>query len=117
LVAKNISLMGTLGLKNYQDAVVAARILEANRLPFDQVVSHQLPLDRVGDVIEAQNAWTMSLSARTISRCANDCARLPQVVSVRPVAETMVRSVGQGPVLTNTPTAIVAMINPYSTTS
>ena len=56
LVAKNISLMGTLGLENYQDAVTAGRILEAGRLPFDQVVSHQLPLDRVGDAIEALNS-------------------------------------------------------------
>ena len=56
LVAKNISLMGTLGLENYQDAVIAGRILEAGRLPFDRVVSHQLPLDRVADAIEALNS-------------------------------------------------------------
>jgi threonine dehydrogenase-like Zn-dependent dehydrogenase len=56
LVAKNISLMGTLGLENYQDAVVAGRILEAGRLPFDQVVSHQLSLDRVAEAIDALNS-------------------------------------------------------------
>jgi L-iditol 2-dehydrogenase len=56
LVAKNISLMGTLGLENYQDAVVAGRILEAGRLPFERLVSHQLPLDRVADAIEALNS-------------------------------------------------------------
>jgi L-iditol 2-dehydrogenase len=56
LVAKNISLMGTLGLENYQDAVVAGRILEAGRLPFERMVSHQLPLERVGDAIEALNS-------------------------------------------------------------
>ena len=56
LVAKNISLMGTLGLENYQDAVTASRILEAGRLPFDRLVSHQLPLHRVADAIEALNS-------------------------------------------------------------
>jgi threonine dehydrogenase-like Zn-dependent dehydrogenase len=56
LVAKNISLMGTLGLENYQDALVASRILEASRLPFEQLVSHQLPLERVGDAIAALNS-------------------------------------------------------------
>jgi L-iditol 2-dehydrogenase len=56
LVAKNISLMGTLGLESYQDAVVAGRILEAGRLPFDRLVSHQLPLDRVADAIQALNS-------------------------------------------------------------
>ncbi|MDQ6670468.1 MAG: alcohol dehydrogenase catalytic domain-containing protein [Chloroflexota bacterium] len=56
LVAKNISLMGTLGLENYQDALAAGRILEAGRLPFERMVSHQLPLERVGDAIEALNS-------------------------------------------------------------
>lgn len=56
LVAKNISLMGTLGLESYQDALVAGRLLEAARLPFEHVVSHQLPLDRVGDSIQALNS-------------------------------------------------------------
>jgi L-iditol 2-dehydrogenase len=56
LVAKNITLMGTLGLENYQDAVVAGRILDAGRLPFERVVSHQLPLGRVADAIEALNS-------------------------------------------------------------
>ncbi|HLZ28000.1 MAG TPA: zinc-binding dehydrogenase [Chloroflexota bacterium] len=58
LVAKNISLMGTLGLENYQDAITAARILElcSGRLPFERLVSHQLPLDRVADAIQALNS-------------------------------------------------------------
>ena len=56
LVAKNISLMGTLGLESYQDAVVAGRILEAGRLPFELMVSHQLPLERVADAIQALNS-------------------------------------------------------------
>ncbi len=64
LVARNISLMGTLGLENYQDAVVASRILEAGRLPFDRMVSHQLPLDRVGDAIAALNS-TYRLDGQT----------------------------------------------------
>ena len=56
LVGKNISLMGALGLESYQDAVVAGRVLEAGRLPFERMVSHQLPLERVGDAIEALNS-------------------------------------------------------------
>ena len=56
LVARNISLMGTLGLESYQDAVVAGRILEAGRLPFELMVSHQLPLERVADAIQALNS-------------------------------------------------------------
>jgi L-iditol 2-dehydrogenase len=56
LVAKNISLMGTLGLENYADAVAAGRILEAGRLPFSTLISHQLPLERVGDAIQALNS-------------------------------------------------------------
>jgi L-iditol 2-dehydrogenase len=55
LVAKNISLMGTLGLENYQDAVAAARIIESVHLPFERMVSHQLPLERVAEAIEALN--------------------------------------------------------------
>ena len=56
LVAKNVTLMGTLGLASYADAVVAGRILEAGRLPFEHMVSHQLPLERVGDAIGALNS-------------------------------------------------------------
>jgi L-iditol 2-dehydrogenase len=56
LVARNLTIMGTLGLSDYQDAVVAGRILEAGRLPFEQVVSHQLPLEQVADAIQALNS-------------------------------------------------------------
>jgi L-iditol 2-dehydrogenase len=56
LVARNISLMGTLGLESYHDAVVAGRVLESGRLPFERVVSHQLPLERVADAIQARNS-------------------------------------------------------------
>ena len=38
------------------DAVVAGRILAAGRLPFERLVSHQLPLDRVADAIQALNS-------------------------------------------------------------
>jgi threonine dehydrogenase-like Zn-dependent dehydrogenase len=69
LVAKNISLMGTLGLENYQDALVAGRILSAGRLPFEQVVSHQLPLERVGDAIAALNS-NYALDGRTALKIA-----------------------------------------------
>ena len=56
LVARNLTCMGTLGLSDYQDAVAAGRILEAGRLPFELLVSHQLPLERVGDAIHALNS-------------------------------------------------------------
>jgi L-iditol 2-dehydrogenase len=44
--------------------VVAGRILEAGRLPFEHVVSHQLPLDRVADAIGALNS-DYNLDGRT----------------------------------------------------
>jgi len=69
LVARNLTLMGTLGLENYQDAVVAGRILEAGRLPFERVVSHQLPLGRVADAIEALNS-NYRLDGRTALKIA-----------------------------------------------
>ncbi|MBV9170900.1 MAG: alcohol dehydrogenase catalytic domain-containing protein [Chloroflexi bacterium] len=56
LVARNLTFKGTLGLSDYADAVVAGRILEQGQLPFGDVVSHQLPLERVGDAIEALNS-------------------------------------------------------------
>jgi L-iditol 2-dehydrogenase len=69
LVARNISLMGTLGLENYQDALVAGGILEARRLPFERLVSHQLPLERVGEAIEALNS-NYRLDGRTALKIA-----------------------------------------------
>jgi threonine dehydrogenase-like Zn-dependent dehydrogenase len=56
LVSRNLTFMGTLGLSDYRDAVVAGRILEEAHLPFGEVVSHQLPLERVGDAIQALNS-------------------------------------------------------------
>jgi len=56
LVGKNITLMGTLGLASYDDAVVAGRVMEQRQLPLERLVSHQLPLERVGDAIQALNS-------------------------------------------------------------
>jgi threonine dehydrogenase-like Zn-dependent dehydrogenase len=56
LVSRNLTFMGTLGLSDYQDAVVAGRILEQAPLPFGDIVSPQLPLERVGDAIQALNS-------------------------------------------------------------
>jgi L-iditol 2-dehydrogenase len=56
LVTKNITLMGTLGLESYHDAVVAGRVMEQRQMPLEQLVSHQLPLERVGDAIQALNS-------------------------------------------------------------
>ncbi len=56
LVGKNAIFMGSLGLQDYQDAVVAARVMEQRALPLEQLVSHQLPLERVADAIAALNA-------------------------------------------------------------
>jgi L-iditol 2-dehydrogenase len=53
LVSRNLTFMGALGLSDYRDAVVAGRILEDGRLPFGEVVSHQLALERVSDAIQA----------------------------------------------------------------
>lgn len=56
LVAKNATFIGSLGLESYHDAVVAARVMEHGALPLDRLVSHQLPLERVGDAIAALNS-------------------------------------------------------------
>jgi threonine dehydrogenase-like Zn-dependent dehydrogenase len=69
LVAKNITLMGTLGLESYQDAVVAGRVMEQKRLPLERVVSHQLPLERVGDAIQALNS-DFTIDGRTALKIA-----------------------------------------------
>jgi hypothetical protein len=48
-------MMGTLGIVDH-DSVVAARVMEGRLLPLERVVSHQLPLERVGDAINALNS-------------------------------------------------------------
>ncbi len=59
----------TLGLASYDDAVVAGRIMEQRQLPLERLVSHQLPLERVGDAIEALNS-TFSIDGRTALKIA-----------------------------------------------
>ena len=54
LVAKNATLIGALGVYD-QDSVAAVRVMEHGRLPLDRVVSHQLPLERVGEAMTALN--------------------------------------------------------------
>lgn len=56
LVQKNATFFGALGIVDDRDAVTAARVMEQRRLPLELVVSHQLPLERVGDAINALNA-------------------------------------------------------------
>jgi L-iditol 2-dehydrogenase len=56
LVAKNATFMGSLGVGSDQDSVVAARVMEQRLLPLEQVVSHQLGLERVGDAMQALNS-------------------------------------------------------------
>jgi L-iditol 2-dehydrogenase len=69
LVTKNITLMGTLGLASYDDAVVAGQIMEQRQLPLERLVSHQLPLERVGDAIQALNS-NFTLDGRTALKIA-----------------------------------------------
>ena len=54
LVAKNATLIGALGMLD-SDALAAVRVMERGLLPLERVVSHQLPLERVGDAIAALN--------------------------------------------------------------
>jgi threonine dehydrogenase-like Zn-dependent dehydrogenase len=56
LVQKNATFMGALGIVDDRDAVTAARVMEKRLLPLELVVSHQLPLERVGDAINALNS-------------------------------------------------------------
>lgn len=56
LVAKNATFIGVLGVQSDQDSVAAARVMEGHLLPLERVVSHQLPLDRVGDAMNALNS-------------------------------------------------------------
>ena len=47
-------MIGALGVYD-QDSVAAVRVMEHGRLPLDRVVSHQLPLERVGEAMTALN--------------------------------------------------------------
>ena len=54
LVAKNASFIGALGMSD-EDSLAAVAMMENKRLPLEQMVSHQLPLERVGEAMEALN--------------------------------------------------------------
>jgi threonine dehydrogenase-like Zn-dependent dehydrogenase len=54
LVARNLTLIGALGALD-EDSVTALRVMEAGELPLEGMVTHQLPLERVGDAMAALN--------------------------------------------------------------
>ena len=54
LVAKNASFIGALGMSD-EDSLAAVAMMENKRLPLEQMVSHQLPLERVSEAMEALN--------------------------------------------------------------
>ncbi len=54
LVAKNASFIGALGMGD-EDSMAAIRVMEGRLLPLEQMVSHQLPLERVADAMTALN--------------------------------------------------------------
>lgn len=54
LVAKNATFIGALGMSD-EDSLAAVQVIENMRLPLDQVVSHQLPLERVAEAMTALN--------------------------------------------------------------
>ena len=53
----------------YEDAIAAGRIMEQRQLPLERLVSHQLPLERVGDAIQALNS-DFTLDGRTVLKIA-----------------------------------------------
>jgi threonine dehydrogenase-like Zn-dependent dehydrogenase len=55
LVQKNATLIGTLGVTE-QDSLAAVSVIERGLLPLSGVISHQLPLERVGDAMAALNS-------------------------------------------------------------
>ncbi|ETX03495.1 MAG: hypothetical protein ETSY1_47035 (plasmid) [Candidatus Entotheonella factor] len=68
LVAKNASFIGALGMAD-EDSVAAVAMMENKRLPLEHMVSHQLPLERVGEAMEALNG-TYLLDGRTAFKIA-----------------------------------------------
>jgi threonine dehydrogenase-like Zn-dependent dehydrogenase len=68
LVAKNASFIGALGMAD-EDSVAAVAMMENKRLPLEQMVSHQLPLERVGEAMEALNGNYL-LDGRTAFKIA-----------------------------------------------
>jgi threonine dehydrogenase-like Zn-dependent dehydrogenase len=68
LVAKNATFIGALGMAD-EDSLAAVRVIEGKRLPLEQVVSHQLPLERVADAMTALNG-DYRLDGRTAVKIA-----------------------------------------------
>jgi threonine dehydrogenase-like Zn-dependent dehydrogenase len=68
LVAKNATFIGALGMSE-EDSLTAVRVIENKRLPLEQVVSHQLPLERVADAMAALNG-DYRLDGRTVVKIA-----------------------------------------------
>ncbi len=68
LVAKNATFIGALGMAD-EDSLAAVRVIEGNLLPLEQMISHQLPLDRVADAIDALNG-DYTLDGRTAFKIA-----------------------------------------------
>jgi threonine dehydrogenase-like Zn-dependent dehydrogenase len=68
LVAKNASFIGALGMAD-EDSVAAVAMMENKRLPLELMVSHQLPLERVDEAMEALNGNYL-LDGRTAFKIA-----------------------------------------------
>jgi L-iditol 2-dehydrogenase len=68
LVAKNATFIGALGMAE-EDSLTAVRVIESQRLPLEQVVSHQLPLSRVAEAMAALNS-DYRLDGRTAVKIA-----------------------------------------------
>jgi threonine dehydrogenase-like Zn-dependent dehydrogenase len=68
LVAKNATFIGALGMAD-EDSMAAVSVMENKRLPLEQMVSHQLPLTRVSEAIDALNS-TYRLDDRTTFKIA-----------------------------------------------
>ncbi len=58
-----------LAVAAHEDSLAAVRVLEAKQLPLEQMVSHQLPLNRVADAIDALNG-DYRLDGRTAFKIA-----------------------------------------------
>lgn len=68
LVAKNATFIGALGMSE-EDSIAAVRVPESKLLPLEQVISHQLPLERVADAMTALNG-DYRLDGRTAIKLA-----------------------------------------------
>lgn len=68
LVAKNASFIGALGMSD-EDSMAAVEMMENKRLPLEQMVSHQLPMERVAEAMDALNG-TYLLDGKTAFKLA-----------------------------------------------